>query len=89
MLIPVTATAPAYWAPYLVNGDASGLEPAELRAADAFSAWLGGPVASCSHESFFAWQNDGRRAALRAGLPDIGGSDCLEYMALLEESDAC
>lgn len=25
-----TAWAPEYWAPYLVNGDASGLEPADL-----------------------------------------------------------
>ena len=33
----VTATAPSYWAPYLINGDPSGLEDDEIAAADAFT----------------------------------------------------
>lgn len=34
-----TATAPACWASYLVNGDASGLEESDIAEADAFLAW--------------------------------------------------
>lgn len=32
-----TFTAPAHWASYLVNGDSSGLNPDDIRAAD---SWL-------------------------------------------------
>lgn len=31
-----TATAPAHWASYLVNGDASGIDEADIAAADTF-----------------------------------------------------
>lgn len=38
--------APAYWASYLINGDASGLDDAEARECDAWIAriGLGAPV---------------------------------------------
>lgn len=32
--------APAYWAPYLINGDASGMEDAEIAACDAWQEKL-------------------------------------------------
>lgn len=38
----ITATAPSYWACYLINGDAGDLDPAELDAADAFADAIGG-----------------------------------------------
>lgn len=31
-----TATAPACWAPYLINGDASGIEESDIQSANAF-----------------------------------------------------
>jgi hypothetical protein len=57
-LEPVTYTLPAYWASYLINGDASGLEPADKAAADAFLARenLPGPV-DCG-EQYFSRHND-------------------------------
>lgn len=35
-----TATAPAYWAPYLINGDASGMTNTEVHWADTWVAHL-------------------------------------------------
>ncbi len=61
---------PAYWASYLVNGDASGIDAEEQSAADAFLAtvpeWR---CASCEGEPFFAHSN---AAGTLAG-------DCLDY----------
>ena len=55
-----TATAPAIWAPYLVNGDATGLEPEELAACDAWqAAQEPAYVVSCTDdESRFTWHYD-------------------------------
>jgi hypothetical protein len=47
-----TATAPSYWASYLINGDASGLEYPEIAQADAFLARQGGYVVSCEDYGF-------------------------------------
>jgi hypothetical protein len=91
-----TYTAPACWASYLINGDASGLDyyntpddPAgdrEIAAADAFieSVGLGSPV-SCSEESEFRWHPD--YCARSADGRKLGG-DCLTYSFLrqVEES---
>lgn len=45
--------APSSWAPYLINGDASGLEDAERARADAFMAWVGaGAPVSCEDAGF-------------------------------------
>lgn len=72
----VTYTLPAYWASYLINGDASGIDEDDKAAADAFIAKhnLPGPV-SCSEESWFARSNDASRL----------GGDVLEYTFLLPE----
>lgn len=52
-LSPLTIVLPAYWASYLVNGDASGITPEERANADAFLARhnLPAPV-SCEDERF-------------------------------------
>ena len=47
----LTYTLPAYWASYLINGDASGLEPGEQEQIDAWLAKEGLPSpVSCSDE---------------------------------------
>ena len=37
----VAYTAPLFWAPYLINGDSSGLETDEMQAVDAWIASIG------------------------------------------------
>ena len=71
-----TFLLPAYWASYLINGDASGLDDDEQAACD---KWLsrnpGAEIVDCSSEQFFSHSND-------AGtLP----GDCLEYTAIYHE----
>jgi hypothetical protein len=58
-IFPITCTLPAYWASYLINGDASGLEQGEQEQVDAFLAreGLDFPV-SCSDEPSFTRYND-------------------------------
>ena len=55
----ITYTLPTYWASYLINGDASGLEPGEQEQIDAFLAreGLDSPV-DCSEEPSFSRFND-------------------------------
>lgn len=72
----VTGTAPAYWASYLINGDASGIDDSDVEQADKFAAWLGGNIVSCSDDSFFAHYHDARQFGTLA-------ADCLEYTALI------
>jgi hypothetical protein len=74
----VTGYAPSYWASYLVNGDASGLEPDEVAKADQFAAWLGGSIVSCEDAGFMR-----RHDATQFG---VLASDCQEYVALIEVS---
>ena len=70
-----TATAPAYWASYLINGDASGLEGDEIAACDAWIERLGwGAPVSCEPGGFIAW-HDARQEALPA--------DCETYTFLV------
>ncbi len=87
----VSYTAPAHWASYLFNGDASGLDyyntpdddagDREIAAADAFieSVGLGSPV-GCSEESEFRWRPDYSLGGL--------GCDCLTY-TFLREVESC
>jgi hypothetical protein len=77
-----TAQAPAYWASYLINGDASGIEPAEKEAADRWIARqnMGSPV-SCSDESWFSSWHDALPESPLAG-------DVLEYVFLVREPAA-
>ena len=66
----------ACWASYLINGDASGLTPAEKVAADAWLTREGikrRDVVDCAAEAHFSWAFD-----LWTGLPSHGG-DVLEY----------
>ena len=63
MLDRIEHNLPAYWASYLINGDYSGIEPAERAEID---AWLRrknlpDPV-SCSDESWFG-RNDANELA--------------------------
>jgi hypothetical protein len=59
----ITYKLPAYWASYLINGDASGLENGEREQIDAFldSEGLGSPL-DCSDESEFGY-NDATKLA--------------------------
>lgn len=55
-----TYTLPAYWASYLINGDASGMEDAEVAEVD---SWLTahpklGACLDVSEGEEFAWRND-------------------------------
>lgn len=58
----LTYTLPSYWASYLVNGDASGLEDAEIAEVDAFvKSEANDGLFSCadvSEETWFAHTND-------------------------------
>ena len=54
-----TATAPAYWASYLINGDDSGIEDDERQAADDWIERLGfGCPVSCEPDSEFTVYHD-------------------------------
>ncbi len=68
----ITITAPSHWASYLINGDASGLEPDEKTACD---AWIereacGLPVTY--EDAGFCWKHDAWRE-----MPL--GADCQHY----------
>jgi hypothetical protein len=50
-----TVEAPAHWATYLINGDASGMAEDDIRAADTWRKQLRGAyVTDCSEETEFA-----------------------------------
>ncbi len=68
-------TGPAYWASYLVNGDASGMSPAEKAAADAWHASLAPAyvVATSDDEPRFTWH-----FSLYGGT--CRGGDVLDYV---------
>jgi hypothetical protein len=46
-----TRTAPACWASYLINGDASGIDDDDIAAADVFAEQYGMPV-DCEDAGF-------------------------------------
>ena len=72
----ITCMLPAYWASYLINRDASGLEDGEQEIIDAFLAREGLPApVSCSDEAYFSRHNDAH-----TGL----AGDVLEYTFLVE-----
>lgn len=74
-----TYTLPTHWAPYLINGDASGLENAEEAEID---GWLDahphlGSCLSCSDEPEFKHSHDG----------GILAADCLDFeFALVDDN---
>jgi hypothetical protein len=64
-------TLPEFWASYLINGDASGLEDSEQNEIDEFLKNENlGFCLSCSDESEFKWRNDAN---------NLGGN-CLVYV---------
>ena len=64
-------TLPEFWASYLINGDASGLEDGEKEEIDAFLKNENlGHCLTCSDEPFFTWRHDGGNL----------GATCLEYI---------
>jgi hypothetical protein len=71
----ITATAPSYWASYFINGDASGMEAAEIEAADKFADWLGGSIVDCEDDGFRKYHDAYQFYPLAA--------DCAVYTALL------
>lgn len=79
-LVPISGSAPDYWASYLVNGDASALEAEEKAQADRFAEWLGGAIVDCSEDSFFAHRHDATQFGVLAAT-------CCTYTALVESSD--
>lgn len=81
----IEITAPAYWASYLFNGDASGIEDSEAAACD---AWLEREASGCKSfsitdingESYFgSWFDDW-------GQEGVTGGDLCDYVALYEEA---
>lgn len=70
-----SATGLSAWAPYLINGDDSGISAEDKAAADSFRDWLGGWPVSCN-DAGFMWRPDSFRF-----LP-LGG-DCQTYHAII------
>lgn len=76
-----TFEAPEHWAPYLINGDASGLSDVERKQADSYlEAELpeGAHVVSCGDESRFTW-------SYRLYGGDASGGSVLEFTYLVAE----
>lgn len=87
MLTPHTFTAPSLWASYLINGDPSGLELADIAACDKWLAWLdirmpgiGAPV-SCDDAGWLGSRFD-------AYTFYRYHCDCQTYTFLMEEPNA-
>lgn len=75
-LEPETYVAPSAWAPYLINGDDSGLDPSDIAEADAFVRKVGaGAPVSC--------EDAGWRSYPDFGMP----SDCQRYTFLRTTTD--
>tara|TARA_Y100001938_G_C7920442_1_gene344213 strand:- start:11 stop:643 length:633 start_codon:yes stop_codon:yes gene_type:complete len=69
-------TLPAYWACYLINGDASGLEDDEIEAVDSFLRREESPWFVDVGESYFSHRNDATRLA----------GDVCEYVAHVKQT---
>jgi hypothetical protein len=74
----------AYWASYLINGDASGLEDKEIALADAWQKRLAPAYVvdvardeetGESEDPWFSWSY-----GLHTGDPTCSGGDCLTYV---------
>jgi hypothetical protein len=88
-LQPVTGIAPSHWAPYFINGDPSGFDfsntptsnagDLDKAHADAFAAYMGGPIVDCEDYGF-CWHHDATQFGALA-------SDCQTYTALIDTSE--
>jgi len=67
----ITYKLPAYWASYLINGDASGMEESELETVDSFLQSESEPNFVDCGEQYFSWTND---------ATTLGGDVC-DYVA--------
>jgi len=78
----VSIIAPAYWATYLMNGDASGIGDEEAARIDRFMAkhYPHVDVVDCG-EPYFSWSFD-----MYGG--DAEGGDLCEYAGLIAEAIA-
>jgi len=77
-----TVTLPVYWSSYLINGDASGLEPGEREHIDAYLEKEGVEyVLDCEEDSRFTWSY-----RLYGGQAE-GGEVC-DYTVELENPSA-
>ncbi len=74
-----TATAPSYWALYLIYDDCYHMTDDEIKEADAFANWLGGNIVSCEDAGFLNWHD-----ARLQGFCEYA-ADCQEYTALIKE----
>lgn len=74
----LTITAPSHWASYLINGDDSGLEPADIAACDAWIAREGVGLPVSCEDAGFRWRHD-------AYVESPFGADCQDYVFLIEE----
>ena len=76
----MTITLPAHWAPYLINGDASGLDDGEQAIVDrAIERECGREwtIVSCDDEDRFTWSY-----ALYNPEADCAGGSVLDYQAI-------
>ena len=71
--------APAAWASYLINGDASGITEDERKRADEYTRGL--DVIDCEDEAHFTWSFD-----LYGG--ECAGGEVLRYSAIDERRRA-
>lgn len=82
----VTATAPAHWASYLINGDTTEFDYSntptskqgdlDLADAQAFEKWIGGPIIDVSESSFF-------NTVFVGGASKYITGDMVEYTAIV------
>lgn len=71
---------PEYWAPYLINGDDSGLEPDEKEQADKWCKLNKiADVIDCAEESRFTWSYH-----LYNPFSDCRGGNVVEYTVILQ-----
>jgi hypothetical protein len=74
-----TIRAPAIWASYIINGDASGMNDVEIAACAAYLGRAlpeGAAIVSCADNSHFSWNYD-----LYGGTAQ--GGDLLEYFYIV------
>lgn len=79
-MMATTLTAPAHWAPYLINGDKSGMSTDDMAAIASHipASW---EVVGCSDEGRFTW-------SYRLHGGDAEGGTVLNYDVLVRRADA-
>lgn len=81
MLQPTTYRAPSAWAPYLINGDASGLDEEDKARADAFVDRV---VTTIGHANFCDASDAGFCRVHDAWRECPLMADCQDYTLLVE-----